>query len=97
MKKRGGGPSKERLKELDERLRSLATKKRCSKSSGQKIMTPHTETKLIDGETCVVCLFCGAVLVRIEKDGILGDQLNTLDEIVVGSHMLLEHGSGKRP
>lgn len=31
MRKRGGGPSKERLEELDERLRSLATKKRCSK------------------------------------------------------------------
>lgn len=58
-------------------------------------MIPSTETKLIDGEQCVVCLLCGAVLVRIERNGILGMKLNTLDEIVVGSHMLLEHGSGK--
>ncbi len=58
-------------------------------------MTPSTETKLIDGETCVVCLLCGAVLVRVEPRGILGESLSTLGEIVVGSHMLLNHGSGK--
>lgn len=57
-------------------------------------MTPATERKLVDGKDCFCCRICGEVLVRIEPNEILGGELNTLDEIVIVSHMLLKHGSG---
>lgn len=43
-----------------------------------------------------VCAKCFKVLVTIEPGGLLGDELNQLDHLVIWNHNLSEHGFGSR-
>lgn len=54
-------------------------------------MTPRVEKKCENGETRFDCVECGETLVRIERDGVLGEDLNDLDALVVADHFLSKH------
>ena len=54
-------------------------------------MTDRIVEKVENGETVFRCTKCNEVLIRIEKGGLLGDELTTLDEIIVTDHYLAKH------
>jgi hypothetical protein len=54
-------------------------------------MTPRVDRKSENGETRFDCAECGETLVRIERGGVLGDDLNDLDAIVISEHFLSKH------
>ena len=53
--------------------------------------TGHVTLLTENGETVFRCTKCGEVLIKIEKGGLLGDELTTLDEIIVTDHYLAKH------
>jgi hypothetical protein len=54
-------------------------------------MTGRIAERVENGETVFRCTKCDEVLIKIEKGGLLGDELTTLDEIVVTDHYLTKH------
>jgi hypothetical protein len=52
---------------------------------------------LVDGVFCYRCAVCGAILVRMEARGLLGEELNFLDVMVIKDHLLAKHGLAQKP
>lgn len=51
---------------------------------------------IVDGVICYRCQLCNEILVRIESRGLLGEELNFLDVMVIKDHWLSKHGENLR-
>ena len=46
---------------------------------------------IVDGVVCYRCHLCNEILVKIEARGILGEELNFVDSMVIKDHYFAKH------